>query len=154
MYAFGHLLSLVGLISSLIRLEIFHPFRLPTERRVSNANKIVRKARFRLRAVSSVSLRKLTLKARPRLSGRVLAISTTFSYLTFKTRHSYLVIIAVDFIFVDKLIRFLRFRFGVFFFFSFRRLVIRIVFDFDVVVFDGGIRLYVFVFIVQIFEDL
>ena len=52
-----------GSISSLIKLEIFQPFRSPTEWWVSKANKIVRKARFRLRAVSSVRLAKACLKS-------------------------------------------------------------------------------------------
>ena len=57
-----HWSDFYGSISSLIKLEIFQPFRSATEQWVSKANKIVQKARFRLRAVSIVRLAEACLK--------------------------------------------------------------------------------------------
>ena len=80
--------SLLGLISSFLKLEIFHPFRSPTEWRVSKVNKMMRRRGSGCVPFRALGLRKPTLEARPRLSGRVLAESIALFRNTFETRLS------------------------------------------------------------------
>ena len=75
-------------ISSFGKLEIFQPFCGSSEWRVLKTNKIMRRRGSGRVPFRALCLRKFTLKARPRLSGRVLAESIALFRNTFETRHS------------------------------------------------------------------
>ena len=84
--------KIINLFSSFLKLENFYPFCSSSEWRVLKTNKIMRRRGSGRVPFRALCLRKLTLKARPRLSGRVLAESISLFRQCFQNSAAILII--------------------------------------------------------------